>query len=428
MIYWAPFLHFYQPPTQFHAILKKICKESYRPLLKIFAEHREAKVTVNISGVLTEMWNDHGAEDIVQGIAELGALGRLEFVDSAKYHPILPLIPEEEARRQIELNHKTNEYFYHKAYKPRGFFPPEMCFSSDVGRVLADLGYDWVLLSGAACVGEWPLDVIYKTNFGKNKLITFFRDDIISNKISFKNLDSRTFISELIGLSKGREDIYVITAMDAETFGHHIQHWEDLFLGELYETLEGGALEYTNIKHESDVAASYKNILDAQMIDKIQVVTISELLDKFSSKVSAQPAASSWSTSKDDIQNANPYPLWNDPNNAIHKLQWEHIDICFELINTALKLKGNKESQHFAEVSRSLLDRAIHSCQHWWANKGKMWDVNLINMGLMLQEEVLLNAYMAISSSGCDEKIKKSSYRALLFARDIAGKIRDYLF
>lgn len=428
MIYWAPFLHFYQPPTQFHAILKKICKESYRPLLKIFAEHPQAKVTVNIAGVLTEAWNDHGGEDIIQTIAELGKLGRLEFVESAKYHAILPLIPEEEVRRQIELNHKTNEYFYKKAYKPRGFFPPEMCYSNELGRILSELGYEWVILSGAACTANWPLDVIYKVNFSKNKLTTFFRDDILSNKISFQNIDIQGFMAELTGLAQGKEDIYVITAMDAETFGHHIQHWEELFLGELYETLEGGAAEYANITHDADVAKSHKDILDSEVLEKIKVVTISELLDKFPIKVSAQPSPSSWSTSKDEIARGDFYPLWNDPANPIHKLQWDHIDICFELVNTASNLKGNKESQHSADVSRSLLDRAIHSCQFWWANKGRMWDINMINMGLILQEEVLLNAYKAISSSGCEEKIRKNSYRLLVSARDIAYKIRDYLF
>lgn len=428
MIYWAPFLHFYQPPTQFHAILKRICKESYRPLLKIFAEHQEAKVTVNIAGVLTEAWNDHGGEDIIQTIAELGKLGRLEFVESAKYHAILPLIPEEEIRRQIELNHKTNEYFYKKAYKPRGFFPPEMCYSNELGRILSGLGYEWVILSGAACTANWPLDVIYKANFSKHKLTTFFRDDILSNKISFQNIDIQGFMTELTGLAQGKEDIYVITAMDAETFGHHIQHWEELFLGELYETLEGGAAEYANITHDADVAKSHKDILDSEVLEKIKVVTISELLDKFPIKVSTQPSPSSWSTSKDEIARGDFYPLWNDPANPIHKLQWEHIALCFELVNTAINLKGNKESQHYADVSRSLLDRAIHSCQFWWANKGRMWDINMINMGLILQEEVLLNAYKAISSSGCEEKIRKNSYRLLVSARDIAYKIRDYLF
>ena len=108
MIYWAPFLHFYQPPTQFHAILKKVCNESYRPLLKMLLEYPNAKLTINICGVLTEMLNDHGATDILTNIKKLAQNRQIEFVDCAKYHTILPLIPKKEMRRQIELNNKTN--------------------------------------------------------------------------------------------------------------------------------------------------------------------------------------------------------------------------------------------------------------------------------------------------------------------------------
>ena len=35
MVYWAPILHLYQPPTQFPAVLKRICDESYRPLIAL---------------------------------------------------------------------------------------------------------------------------------------------------------------------------------------------------------------------------------------------------------------------------------------------------------------------------------------------------------------------------------------------------------
>ena len=71
MIYWAPLLHFYQPPTQFHWVLDKICHESYRPLIKIFRENPSAMVTVNINGILTELLNYHGKKDVITGLAEL---------------------------------------------------------------------------------------------------------------------------------------------------------------------------------------------------------------------------------------------------------------------------------------------------------------------------------------------------------------------
>src|SRR3989338_4033625 len=166
MIYWAPFLHLYQPPTQFHAVLKKICAESYRPLLEVFQANPKAKVTVNICGVLTELLMDHGAADIIDGMKRLAERGQLEFVGTSKYHAILPLIPQEEALRQIELNYETNSYFFKKAFSPKGFFPPEMCYSKDILSVIHKTGHKWILISGVACVDQWPMDKIYQAKIG----------------------------------------------------------------------------------------------------------------------------------------------------------------------------------------------------------------------------------------------------------------------
>src|SRR3989338_3774994 len=116
MIYWAPLLHFYQPPTQSHGVLARICEESYRPLIKVFKEHTESRVTVNMCGVLTEMLSNHGHRDIVEGLTGLGQNSQVEFTDSAKFHAILPLIPEREARRQMDLNRKTNLSFFKDSY------------------------------------------------------------------------------------------------------------------------------------------------------------------------------------------------------------------------------------------------------------------------------------------------------------------------
>jgi alpha-amylase/alpha-mannosidase (GH57 family) len=390
-------------------------------------EYPHAKVTINLCGVLTEMLNDHGAFDILVDILRLANNKQLEFVDSAKYHAILPLIPQKEMRRQIELNHRTNSYFFKQAYKVRGFFPPEMCYSDELGRLLDTLGYDWVLASGIACQQTWPLDVIYNAAFGKSTVSVFYRDDILSNKISFHEIDSAGFIAELISLSKDKEDIYVVTAMDAETFGHHIQNWERLFLADVYEIISGVA-PYEDLKQRTNLAESHKKILELAEEAQIQAVTVSELLEKFPSKLSQPPWPSSWSTSKDDIGRRNFYPLWKNIGNQIHNLQWEHVRICDELVEAAFELKDNEESDRFYNLARALLDRAIHSCQFWWANKGRMWDVNMINKGLGLQEEVVLNAYKAICTSGTDEETKRRYHHEVIAARDASNKILDQLF
>ena len=432
MIYWAPFLHFYQPSTQFHAILKKVTNESYRPLLKMFLEHPYAKVTINICGVLTELLNNHGAEDVIADIKKLALNNQLEFVDSGKYHPILPLISQKERKRQIELNHKANKFFFGNAYKVRGFFPPEMCYSDEVGHLVASMGYDWILLSGIACSDKWPLNFISSIPAGSSSLKVFFRDDVLSNKISFRNIGSAGFLREIVSLTKGEKDAYIITAMDAETFGHHIRNWEKLFLKKVYETID--AIENTcrhgNIKQKTDLTGAYKKIFfGLKETPHIQVLTISELINKMPTKKTKVPRPSSWSSTKEDIVKNDYYPLWKGIKSQIHELQWEHVGMCFEMVDNALsQKKSNEQSKRFAVIARGLMDKAIYSCQFWWANKERgTWDINLINKGLMLQEEVLLNAYKSITLSSATTNVKKDFYHKFVASRDIASKIRDLI-
>jgi len=57
-----------------------------------------------------------------------------------------------------------------------------------------------------------------------------------------------------------------------------------------------------------------------------------------------------------------------------------------------------------------------------------MWDINLVNKGLMMQDEVLLNAYKAIKMSDCQEEIKREHYHKIVASRDLINKIKDRLF
>lgn len=350
-------------------------------------------------GVLTDMLADHGCQDILTGLKELGSLGQAEFTGSAKFHAILPLIPEKEAKRQIELNRKTNLFFFKDTYKPKGFFLPEMCYSDESASIVRGMGYEWIIVSGIACQGKWPLDYASTLKLNSGVIKIFFRDDIVSNMISFKNIDAKGFISNLKDLSKGKEDVYMITAMDAETFGHHIPGWETLFLAEVYKMIED--------------------------TEEIQAVNINEIAEKFPAVRSKPPRPSSWSTTKEEIMAGNYYPLWNTPHNTIHRLQWEHISMCLELLQEAEDKKDGEKSSIFFNTSRETLDMALHSCQFWWANKDRMWSENLINKGLILQEEAILNAYLAIANSGCKDSEKKKCHKKVIVARYIAGKIRD---
>ncbi|MBM3155445.1 MAG: hypothetical protein FJ008_09000 [Chloroflexi bacterium] len=431
MIYWAPLFHFYQPPTQTASMLMRISNEAYRPLLDVFADFPHARVTVNINGVLTEMLGQCGYSDVLDKLRKLAEDGQIEFTGSGKYHPILPLIPKDERERQIKLNYQTSRSFFGEAYAPRGFFPPELCYSKEIVGSVVESRHDWLIVSGIACPMAWPMDVIHEIAYADDKLAVLFRDDILSNKISFKDIDGRGFIDHLKRLYNGEGDVYVVTAMDAETFGHHIQHWDKLFLSQVFETLEPMQNGDTTLHQQKPLAEQHRRLFEFEK-DKedrqIRIVTITELLGIFPRGNRIEPRSSSWSTSADDIKAQNFYPLWKSKDNSIHQMQWEHLSITIDVAHKAMELADNDTSRGFATIARATLDPALHSCQFWWASKKPMWDINMIYRGLNLQREVLLNAYKAISTSDAKSETKKEYYYKVVAARHIFDQITDKLY
>jgi alpha-amylase/alpha-mannosidase (GH57 family) len=407
MIYWTPFLHFYQPPTQYTSVLDRICDECYRPLIRVFESAPNARATCNVTGALTELLREHAKDDILDGLRCLGERGKVEFTGSGMYHPILPLIPSHEQRRQIRLNLAINRRIFGPAFRPAGFFPPEMAVSTSILPTISGSGYRWVIASGVANSGDWPLDFVPRVDAVDGDLAIFFRDDLLSNQIAFREIHAPTFFAKLRELRGQRSDIYVITAMDAETFGHHHRGWEELFLAEAFR-----------LASEQVARTS---------ADRIQVATVTDLLETFPAGPRMAVKASSWSTGGDDLSAGNAFPLWNDPSNEIHHLQWEVARITSDLVQRAECAADNDESRHLAHNARIQLDRALHSCQFWWASRRPMWEVNMINRGLCEQQEALLNATRSIRSSGAPEPERRDALYHFIAARDLAERIVETL-
>ncbi len=386
--YWAPLLHIYQPPTQDIKILREINKECYKPLFSVLEQHDNVKFTLNINGVLIEMLYEFDLGDTMELIKNLASESKIEIVGTAKFHPILPVIPQKEIYHQIQMNEEINIREFGKIWEKKGFFPPELAISSRVVEIVNELGYKWILQSGIACPVEekgvdWPYDKIYCS---PNGLQLFFRDDILSNKISFKKITAKEFIKDIKIKYKDKKqdyknDTYILTAMDGETFGHHIKNYEKAFLDK--------ALELLTEK------------------DDIKTVFISDLDQYFPIvKKAITPKESSWSTSYSDMLDEIPYPLWKHPDNNIHKYYWKIIKSLNDLMDLAdnLDLTAKWEIENYYNTARWFYDRGLHSCPIWWANpQNGTWSPNLIYNGLELLLKAALNAQMALVHAGKDD-------------------------
>jgi hypothetical protein len=372
--FWAPLLHIYQPPTQDIKILKQIDKECYKPLFSVIEKYDHAKFCLNINGILIEKLYDSDLGDTMDLLKNLVSENKIEIVGTAKFHPILPLIPKREAQHQIHMNEEINRREF-RGWEREGFFPPEMSINSKVAKFIKDLGYKWVIMSGIACDDKWAYDTIYTS---PNGLQLYFRDDILSNKIAFKSIKPKEFVNELSLLYKDKKadfqnNTFVITALDGETFGHHIRNYEKTFLAK---------------------------VLDYIQEEKIKIVFISDLDQYFPiSKKKIVPRESSWSTTAEDLNLNVPYPLWKHPDNNIHKYYWKIINSLNNLMNIidTLDLTTDWDVEKYYKTARYFYDRSLYSCPIWWANPNRgIWSPNLIYKGIELLIRAAINAQLAL--------------------------------
>ncbi len=291
---------------------------------------------MSIPGCLTEMLAKWGHEDILERITALLERGQLELTETAKYHAFLPKLPEAEIIRQIELNRQINRKYFGSHYEPMGFFPPEMAYGEKVGRVVAKMGYKWIILDEAAL----PAGLTYqadKTYLGPNGLHFFFRERNMSFKILSAQLGTGSMlIRELADRLVKNE--YMLTGMDGETFGHHRLGLEEL-LTEIYR----------------DPA--------------LPTVFVSQLLELFPDTINVVPRDSTWALMDYDLKRREPYSRWDDRDNPIHKLQWQLVDLAISTV-------GNNDG-----VARDILDKALHSDQFWWASAKPWWSLEMIERG-----------------------------------------------
>jgi alpha-amylase/alpha-mannosidase (GH57 family) len=314
-------------------------------------------------------------EDTIELVQNLVADQKLEILGTAKFHPILPLIPEKEAQRQILLNEEINRREFNN-WEKNGFFPPELSISSKVAKFIRQSGYEWVIMSGLACPLEWPYEYIYCS---PNGLKLFFRDDILSNKVAFNDITAKEFVEQLKTTFNDKNENkqgnrYFITAMDSETFGHHIKNFERKFLSKTLELIADQ--------------------------NEIQLAFISELDKHFSiHKEKIVPIDSSWSTTHNDMKANIPYPLWNHPDNPIHKLYWKIMRSLNNLMSLIENLGSNQnwEVENYCNTARWFYDRGICSDSTWWANPDRgTWSPNLIYKGIELLMRSALNAQLAL--------------------------------
>jgi predicted glycosyl hydrolase (DUF1957 family) len=362
-ITWVNFLHIYQPPWQEEAIVHQTACESYDYLLTLLNKYPNFTFTLNISGSLIEQL--HSLEPaILVKLQRAVKAKRLELTASAFFHPILPLLPEQEIIRQIKLNQEI--LFKYFKIKPTGFYLPEMAYSLESAKIIKKLGFDWIILDQISTTQKIDDKILYQI---KN----------LGLKVVFRNREySQNYPAEVIYQKFEQAQDFVetiITATDGEMYGHKHTDWQ-------------GHLE--------------KILLNADL----KILTVSQYLKTLKEKENIVLRASSWETSAKDLQQNTPFTLWHNPKNAIHKTLWQLADLSISLLK-----KYHKDENYF--WARAHLDRGLSSCTFWWASgqkvgvfSGLAWHPDMVDNGA----EELVRSVRSLKKATIAEKIKAERY------------------
>lgn len=357
-IIWVNFLHMYQPPWQERGVLERVAIESYDYLITLLEKYPQFMMSLNISGSLLEQLVLL-KPGILARLRRLVLAQRIELVGTAYYHPVLPLIGLAEASRQIKLNEQALARFF-PGVSIRGFYLPEMAFSLSVAKLIKKRGYQWLVLDPIHYRGRWEENVDYRLRGVGLKIV--FRDRLTS-----KDYPPRLIYEKL----KDNKSARIITATDAEIYGHFHRDWQ----GFIEKILANKRLEVWSVSQHLASLKQTKNIM---------------------------LRAASWESTASELRHKNPYSMWADPKNKIHQLLWELVSLASSL------LKKYRKDKNWL-WARGHLDRGLSSCTWWWATARRLspfaplsWNPDIIDSGA----EELVRSVRSLEQASAREKIQ----------------------
>ncbi len=333
MTQFALVLHFYQPPTQSLNLTEEILRSCYLRLCDLLLETQNARVTINLSGSLLLQTQAITNHDLSHKFRRLAESGKVEFLNSPVYHPISPLTHPDVLERQLKENQKVLENFCGiKNFV--GIFPPELAVNEKTVELFGNLS---------------NFVVIDETSFGKPGAFNYKNTKLMVNSRQLTEL-IRSYPTELqadrfANFAQSLESPLICTT-DAEVFGHHYQERIN-FLKDLF-----GQKQFDFVK-------------------------LSELNPKDAPE-NSQIVASTWQTTKKDLENNNPFPYWLNKDNEFQKKYYQLADMAYEALKETRSEKIPSHMVHSAEVH---FDKGISSCHPYWLSNLPWWHPDLVESG-----------------------------------------------
>ena len=318
---WINLLHLYQPIAIDPKRVEEASRKCYLPLVEFLENNPNVNFTVNITGALLKNWEELGYTDLMKRWAKLVGKGQIELTGTAAYHSLLPLIPMKEVEEQIKENTEILKSYLGEDIKLKGFFLPEMAYSAQVAHKIKELGFEWIIVD----------ELAYSGNFQEMPIPGGIYKDVNSDlSVIFRSRErSSDYVPRLI-YELSQEEEVVVTATDGELYG---------------------------LRHKDKSGHLGKVATDSN----VETRTISSYIDTKEVEESVALKKCSWESSEEELKQDQPYYLWYNKNNKIHRKLWQLAYLACDL-----KDKYSHDNNH--EWVRWHLVRGLASCTFWWAS------------------------------------------------------------
>ncbi len=356
MINIALHLNAYQPPTQLAEVYAQVVRESYEPVACALERHPNIRPSLNITRSLGERL----PKELLHRYQILHGRQQIEFLNTAAYHYLLPLVPPAIIRRQFALNLEFCQENLLANNNPMGVYLPEYAFSPELVPILLECGYPWTILDDGPF--EWrrrhvPKDeqVPFSWIPAHSGLACLLRSRYWSERIAKGEYSNgSSFAKELIEhheqwIFRSRAgkcpetDSFIVLGVDFETFGHH----------PVDPNGPKDAIPRFLIPFCDKIAGEY---------GRARMVHPSIIYERFEHRDSEDCLiAGSWITQREHLERGIPFPLWNHPNSQFHRA-WNQF--------MAHVLNAVSQSGHFGPELIHLTDQAFYSCSPWQYSNG----------------------------------------------------------
>lgn len=217
-------VHSHQPVGNYPYVFERGARECYLPFLETLIWYPDLKMTLHYTGPLLEWFDKHLPEfyNLINAMVERG---QVEIMGGGFYEPILSVIPEDDAKRQIALTNSFVEERFRR--RPRGIWCAERIWDPCLPKKIAGLGMEYTLLDDTHFLasGLNPEDIhgSYVTEREGYQLRVFPIDMRLRYTIPFK--EPKEIIEYLLRL-RDRGVRVVTYGDDGEKFGMWPGTWK----------------------------------------------------------------------------------------------------------------------------------------------------------------------------------------------------------